>query len=155
MKIHNQRDFASGLLFLLIGGGFALGASNYRLGSAVSMGPGYFPFGVGLVLAVIGLGVLLGAVRSTSAGQGSSLGSWDLRGLFIILISVALFGLLVERAGLVIAVAVATVVSCLAEPTATWRAVLVNAVSTLTISIVIFVFMLGLQIPVLPRFAGG
>lgn len=154
MKIKSQKDFASGILFIAIGGGFALVGSGYRLGTAASMGPGYFPFAVGLVLAAMGVAVTLGATKLADAGP-SSLDAWDIRGLFTILVSVVLFGLLIGTAGLALTVALVTLVSCFAERDVTRKVLIVSVACTLTISIVIFSYVLGLQIPVWPRFIEG
>ncbi|NBX22059.1 MAG: hypothetical protein EBR58_12120 [Betaproteobacteria bacterium] len=51
MKIQSQKDFFAGLMFTVVGGSFAAGASQYTLGSGAKMGPGYFPLILGLMLA--------------------------------------------------------------------------------------------------------
>lgn len=43
MKIKSQKDFFSGLMFMGVGVAFAVGASNYNIGTGARMGPGYFP----------------------------------------------------------------------------------------------------------------
>ena len=53
MKIKSQRDFFSGLLFIVAGAAFAWGASTYPIGRAARMGPGYFPFVLGVVLIAV------------------------------------------------------------------------------------------------------
>ena len=57
MKIKSQKDFWSGLMFVVIGVAFAWGATHYNFGSSAHPGPGYFPFGLGMIL--LGLGVLV------------------------------------------------------------------------------------------------
>ena len=52
--IKSQQDFFSGLMFTLVGGGFAWGATNYTIGTGARMGPGYFPLLLGIFLAVLG-----------------------------------------------------------------------------------------------------
>ena len=54
MKIKSQRDFWSGLMFLVIGIAFAWGATAYSFGNSARPGPGYFPFGLGVLLALLG-----------------------------------------------------------------------------------------------------
>ena len=54
MHIKNGRDFWAGLMFLGFGLGFMLVAQNYPMGSAVRMGPAYFPTVLGGMLAVLG-----------------------------------------------------------------------------------------------------
>ncbi|MEY3295272.1 MAG: hypothetical protein RLZZ451_1320, partial [Pseudomonadota bacterium] len=59
MKIKSEKDFWSGLMFIVIGLAFAWGATNYNFGSAARPGPAYFPFGLGILLALLGGVVLL------------------------------------------------------------------------------------------------
>ena len=54
MHIRSQKDFASGIMFVLIGLGFAYVATTYPMGTPAKMGPGYFPFWLGILLAMIG-----------------------------------------------------------------------------------------------------
>jgi len=58
MKIANGKDFWAGLMFVAFGLGFVGVARDYTMGSAVSMGPAYFPTVLGSMLAVLG-GVIL------------------------------------------------------------------------------------------------
>ena len=52
MKIKSQRDFWSGLMFILVGIAFAWGAAaNYNFGSSARPGPAYFPIGLGVLLS--------------------------------------------------------------------------------------------------------
>ena len=53
MAIASQKDFVSGLMFMAVGGSFAWGAVDYEIGEAARMGPGYFPFVLGLILATL------------------------------------------------------------------------------------------------------
>ena len=62
MKIKSQRDFWSGLMFVVVGIAFAWGATTYSFGSSARPGPGYFPFGLGILLAVLGGLVLFKAL---------------------------------------------------------------------------------------------
>lgn len=63
MKIRSQKNFAAGLLYIAIGTAFAVGATNYNMGSADRMGPAYFPFWLGLLLALIGVVVPATSLR--------------------------------------------------------------------------------------------
>src|SRR3546814_2117655 len=64
MQLRNKEDFWSGVMFLAIGVGFALGATSYSMGTSARMGPGYFPFWLGVLLALLGAIVALGAMSS-------------------------------------------------------------------------------------------
>jgi hypothetical protein len=62
MQIKSQKDFWSGLMFIGFGVFFALWAYfNYQMGTAVRMGPAYFPTVLGGLLAVLGVLVLIEA----------------------------------------------------------------------------------------------
>ena len=50
MKIKSQKDFFAGLMYLVVGGAFAIGAYGYNVGTAARMGPGYFPMILGILL---------------------------------------------------------------------------------------------------------
>ena len=39
MKIKSQKDFWSGLMFLVVGGAFAVGALSYHFGTSARPGP--------------------------------------------------------------------------------------------------------------------
>ena len=72
MKIKSQRDFWSGLMFVAVGIGFAWGATNYSFGAAARPGPGYFPFGLGILLAILGAFILFESlVVETEDGESA------------------------------------------------------------------------------------
>ena len=61
--IKSQKDFFSGLMFTAAGVAFAVGAQTYTVGTAARMGPGYFPFYIGLLLVLGAAKVLFDVVR--------------------------------------------------------------------------------------------
>jgi hypothetical protein len=54
MKIVNGKDFWAGLMFITFGLAFMLISRNYPMGSALRMGPAYFPTVLGGLMAVLG-----------------------------------------------------------------------------------------------------
>jgi putative tricarboxylic transport membrane protein len=54
MRVRNGKDFWAGLMYAGFGLAFMLTALGYRMGSAVRMGPGYFPVVLGGLLALLG-----------------------------------------------------------------------------------------------------
>ena len=62
MKIKSQRDFVSGLMFVLVGAGFAIGATNYSMGTSARPGAGYFPFYIGVIICICGVAILAQAL---------------------------------------------------------------------------------------------
>ena len=148
LTIRNQRAFASGALFLAFAILFFVTALNYPAGTAARMGPGYFPRLLAIVLAAIGLAVMLGAVRPTAERQ--ALQRWDIKGLAWVTGSVALFALLLFPLGLIGALLVLIVVSSKASPEFTWKGALANAAVLIALCLAVFVYGLGLQLPVWP-----
>ena len=70
MKIKSQKDFWSGLMFIGSGLFFALWAMEfYQMGTAVRMGPAYFPTVLGFLLVALGAIVLLQSVTMEPEGD--------------------------------------------------------------------------------------
>ncbi|WP_414475887.1 tripartite tricarboxylate transporter TctB family protein [Microvirga sp. M2] len=153
MKIVRQKDFASGLLYIILGVAFAVASYGYRMGTASRMGPGYFPFWLGVLMAIIGIMVAFGAIRLHAEPQ--KMEHWALRPLFIILASVLVFGLLLGTLGLVLSTVALIIGSSLASHEFTWRATLINTLVLIVFSLVVFVYALNLQFPVWPTFIAG
>jgi hypothetical protein len=55
MRVKSKKDLYSGLMFIGLGLIFALGALNYPMGSALRMGPAYFPSVLGWILTILGV----------------------------------------------------------------------------------------------------
>ena len=69
MKIKNPKDFWSGLMFMGFGLFFAIWAmTHYQMGTAVRMGPAYFPTMLGGLLAVLGLVIFLSSLAARDDG---------------------------------------------------------------------------------------
>jgi len=149
MHIKSQKDFWSGLMFVAVGVGFAWGATEYSFGSSARPGPGYFPFGLGVLLAILG-GMVLFKSLTIETHDGQPVGAFAWRPLLIILASVALFGFLLPRAGMLIALPVMVVLSSMASEEFSWKGSLVNAVVLTALSWLVFVKGLSLTIPMLP-----
>ncbi|KRR27727.1 hypothetical protein CQ14_29255 [Bradyrhizobium lablabi] len=146
--IRDQRAFVSGALFLGFAIFFFVMALNYPAGTAARMGPGYFPRLLAIVLAAIGLTVMLRAVRGTAERQ--ALHRWDVKGLAWVTGSVVLFALLLFPLGLVGSLFVLIVVSSRASHEFTWKGALANAAILIVLCLLVFVYGLGLQLPVRP-----
>lgn len=65
MQVKNGKDFWAGLMFIAFGLGFMLVAmNNYNMGTAVRMGPAYFPTLLGGLQAILGLAIFIRAFAS-------------------------------------------------------------------------------------------
>ena len=153
MKIKSQRDFWSGLMFVTVGLAFAWGATNYNFGASARPGPGYFPFGLGVLLAVLGAVVLFKALTIETAG-GDPVGAFAWKPLGFIVGTVALFGWALPHLGMFIALPILVVVAALAGDEFHWGEALLNAAILTAGSWVIFIWGLNLTIPLKPWFMG-
>ncbi|MCA3243162.1 MAG: tripartite tricarboxylate transporter TctB family protein [Rubrivivax sp.] len=151
MKIKSEKDFWSGLMFIAIGVGFAWGASNYSFGSAARPGPAYFPFGLGVILAVLGLFVLFKGLTLDVPG-GDKIGGWPFKPWLIILGAVVIFGLALPRLGMIITLPLLIAISSFASGEFRWKEVLINVVVLTLGCWLVFIKGLGLTIPVWPSF---
>lgn len=153
MKIKSQRDFVSGLAFIVVGLAFAWGATDYSFGSSAKPGPGYFPFGLGIILAILGAVVTFKAL-TIETEDGEPIGSIAWKPLIIILGSVGIFGVALPRLGLIVTIPLLIALSSFAA--GKFRPVEIGILSVvLTVgSYLVFVTGLGLVIPVWPSFLG-
>ena len=154
MKIKSQRDFFSGLLFLVIGVAFAWGATDYSFGSSARPGPAYFPFGLGILLAVLGGFVLFKALTLESEG-GDPIGDIAWRPLLVIILAITVFGLALPRLGLSCTLPLTIVLSSFAGRDFHWRGVLISCVLLTVGSWALFIVGLKLTIPLWPIYFTG
>jgi hypothetical protein len=149
MKIKSERDFWSGLMFLVVGIAFAWGATTYNFGTSARPGPGYFPFGLGVILALLGAFIVFEAL-TIETEDGELIGGFAWKPLFVILASVGVFGFILPRLGLLISMPVLVLLSSWASDEFSWKASVINAAVLTVFSWLIFVKGLALTIPVLP-----
>ena len=148
MRIRNATDFWTGLLF----GGFGLfaavyAATHYKLGTAVRMGPGYFPTWVGALVAVLGLVVLLRSLQL----EGPPLPRVRVRPILFVLGGSLAFGYVLKPLGLVIATILLVAISALGGQELRWREVLLLAAGLAAFAVGVFVYGLGLPFPLWPQ----
>ncbi len=151
MKIKSEKDFWSGLMFLVFGIGFAWGATVYSFGSSARPGPGYFPFGLGILLALLGALILFESLTIEVEG-GDRIGPWPVKQGAIIMFSVVLFGLLLPFLGMAITLPVLIIAGSMASGEFNWKEVALNTVILTVGSWAIFIKGLGLTIPLWPTF---
>lgn len=145
LALANNKDVWAGLMLIAIGAAAIFVARNYPFGTALRMGPGFFPVVLGGLLIVFGLAVLAIGLR-----KGESMaGSWSLRALIILPLSLILFGLLMEYAGFVPAMLVLIVGSATASTEFRFLEVLLFAAGLTALSVAVFVWALGLPYPLI------
>ena len=151
MKVKSQRDFWSGLMFVIVGATFAIGATNYSMGTSARPGAGYFPLMLSVIMAILGAIVLFKSLTIESPG-GDPVGGIAWKPLLIIVVAIAVFGILLERLGLFITVPILIIISSLAGDEFRWRGVIASAIILTLGSWAVFILGLKLTIPLWPRF---
>ncbi len=150
MKIRNQRDFGAGIMYMVIGLFFTLVATQYPMGTAAKMGPGYFPFCLGILMTLLGLLVLIKSMGAKAAIESIPKFNWKI--IAQITGAVVLYGLLLPRMGFLFAVVVLVFVSASASKEFTWKGASINAAFLVAFTYSVFVVGLKLQFPLLPFF---
>ncbi len=153
MKIKSQKDFWSGLMFIGVGIAFAWGATNYSFGSSARPGPAYFPFGLGVLLAILGGMVLFKALTIETEG-GDRIGNWAWKPLLIIALSVAGFGVILPRLGMIASLPLLVFVAATAGDEFHWKDAIINAALLTVFSWLICIYGLKLPIPLWPSYLG-
>ncbi len=149
-----MRDFCSGLMFVATGIGFAIGATNYSMGSSARPGPGYFPLILSVLLAILGCFVLFKAL-TIETDDGEPIGAIAWRPLLVIVVSIAVFGVALPRLGLVLTVPLLIVMVSFAGDEFKWTGVILNSVILTAFSWFVFVWGLKLTIPMWPALGGA
>jgi hypothetical protein len=153
MRIKSQRDFWSGLMFVVVGIIFAVGATNYSMGTSARPGAGYFPLLLSIIMAILGAIVLFKSLTIESPG-GDLIGKIAWKPLLVIVAAIAIFGFSIERLGMIVSIPILIVISSLAGDEFHWKGVIANAIVLTIGSWVIFILGLKLTIPLWPRFLG-
>ncbi len=154
MNIKSQKDFWSGLMFLVVGVAFAWGSTTYNFGSSARPGPAYFPFGLGVLTAVLGAVLLFKALTIETEG-GDPIGAWAWKPLLIITLAVGVFGWALPHLGMFVSLPMLVVASALAGDEFHWKDAIINSIVLTAGSWFIFIWGLKLTIPLLPSFIGN
>ncbi len=149
--VSGSKDFWSGLLFCGVGVAAAALARGYPMGTTMRMGPGYFPTMLGWLLALIGLVLIV----RTVIRSGPAVGRLAFSKLLLITVSNVLFALLLRRLGLVAAIILFVLVSAYASKRFRWPVATALAVGLAIGSSIVFVWLLGLPIPIRGPWLGG
>jgi hypothetical protein len=160
--IKSQKDFFSGLMFALVGGGFAVGSMNYTVGNGARMGPGYFPLLLGVVLAVLGAFIMFYSLVEHTE-DGDKIGKFVWRPVVYILGANIAFGILlgglpsigVPAMGLILAIFALVIIASKAGESFVLKEVLMLATVLSAGSYLAFIVLLKLQMPVWPTFITG
>ena len=148
--IRHPKDFWSGILFAAIGAGTLAYGAKYTLGTAARMGPGYFPRILGILLIALGAILALRALRL----RGPPLPRWPVRPTLIVLGSVVVFGLIVQKLGVALSTVILIVLASTASPEFRPKEALLSGLFLAALSVGVFIVGLKLQLPIWPWFVG-
>ena len=149
--IRNPKDFYAGLLFMAFGLAALVLAQDYSPGTASRMGPGYFPRILGVLLLGLGVILSLGSLRSSAEPRIV----WRWKPLVIVLFSITVFAMLAEWLGLVATALLLAFVSSAASAEFRWKEALLSGAILGIAAVAVFVYGLGIPLPVWPAFIGG
>ncbi len=137
------RDVLAGLIFIAFGAAFAFAAWNYDLGTALRMGPGYFPLLLAVLLALLGVGIV---VQGLVHGDDVPIGTVPWRGIILISAAILFFGFGVRRLGLAPVLFAAVFLSALSSERMSLALAAGLALSLTAFCILIFVEALGMPV---------
>ncbi len=142
-----RQDFLSGLFVLVLGLVCLAAVGDLEIGSASEMGPGYVPRALAWTLVAAGVGMAAVGARRVATEPLRIV----LRPLLVVSLAVLLFGAMVDRLGIVLAVTVSTAVASLASDISRQRETPLVCAVLAALAALVFVKGLGLAIPIWPR----
>ncbi|OGB38044.1 MAG: hypothetical protein A2W72_18575 [Burkholderiales bacterium RIFCSPLOWO2_12_67_14] len=159
MALASQKDFFSGLMFMVVGGAFAWGATSYEVGEGARMGPGYFPLTLGILLVILGAIVTFNSFKGGPPG-GDRVGAFAWRPLGFVLGANLAFGALlvglpvlgIPAMGFIVSIYALVIIASMARKGFKLKEALILATILAIGSYGAFVYLLNLQFPVWPAF---
>ena len=165
LRLLTHKHVLSGLMFAGVAIFGLIVSRDYPIGTTLRMGTGYVPRLLCWILLGLGLLILVQGVRSAQAElsartvapampaeQPAAVSApWGWRAVIFVTAALVIFGLCLERLGLVISILLLTAVGSLASPMLRPLEALAAAVVLIALSWGIFILGLGLTIPVWPE----
>jgi len=142
MNTLQSKDFLAGVAAILLGLFVVIATAGYGFGTPRRMGPGYFPFSLGVMLTLIGVVIALGALRNHE-----KLPSLNWRPYVLIPLAILTFALLVPRLGFGPAGVATVMLAGVAEPETKKLHLLALALGLVPSIWLLFALGLGVQLP--------
>ena len=147
-RLLKNKDFGAGVMFIAFGAAAMFIARDYRFGSAMRMGPGFFPTILGGILVVFGVCITaVGLLRGEKIQERLSI-----RALVLLPLSLILFGLLIQRAGFIPAIVLLIFIAALSGRQFRFLEVLVLTGILVVATVSLFIWGLGLPYPLFKGF---
>ena len=149
--IRNPKDFYAGMIYLAIGLYAIVMGRELPMGTALAMGPAYFPTVLGAILSFIGLISLIRSLVRT----GEPIQTFAWKPLLLIVAATLVFGLLVRGAGLIVALPLFVIMTAFASVKFRWGPALALAAAATVFCAGVFIVGLGVPLPLIGRWFGG
>jgi lysylphosphatidylglycerol synthetase-like protein (DUF2156 family) len=146
-QLEKPRDIVSGVLVLATGAGFLYFGSGLTVGTAGRMGPGYFPMMLSGLMILLGIAIVVNALRAQDGESHALTVPW--RALVLVLGAVVFFALTLKGLGLFVSLALCILATAKASSYTKWPASIALAVVLSLVCVLVFVYALGLPIPVI------
>ena len=140
VDLQNNKDFLAGLLMISVGAIAFYMALDYPFGSALRMGPGYFPRVLAGILMTFGLYVMIRGIKSGEKVEGA----WGWKALAMITLAFVVFGWLMDRIGMIPSLVVMFFLAALAGHQFRWLEVTILTVIMTAFAWAVFIWGLGL-----------
>ncbi len=141
----NNRDFFAGLVYIGTGAAGWWMALDYPFGSALRMGPGYFPIVLSWIMIAFGIAIMFMGIKNNEKFKGH----WSIRALIVLPISTAVFGYMMEEAGFIPAMLVLIPLSAASGMEFKWREIVPLTIGLTILCTAMFIYGLGLPYPLI------
>jgi hypothetical protein len=138
-------------MFIVVGVIFAVGATNYSMGTSAKPGAGYFPLILSVIMAILGAVVLFKSLTIETEG-GDPIGSIAWKPLLVIVASITVFAIALPRLGMFLTIPLLIVMVSFAGDEFGWKGVIISSIVLTIFSWIVFIWGLGLTIPLKPIF---
>jgi len=158
MKIGHPRNFWGGVLFIVLGLLFAMIARGvpglsfmpgYSMGTPARMGPGFFPFYLGVILTLLGAVIAMGGFKVHPNDPGK-VDKFHWKPIFWVLASIVVFGLVLKIVGMLIAGLFLVIGASFGSHDFRLKPVLILGIALVIFCALVFVWGLKLPIPLCP-----
>ncbi|MGF6369058.1 hypothetical protein OKW40_001808 [Paraburkholderia sp. RAU6.4a] len=148
-----HKDLIGGALLIVVGSGVLTHSVAYHIGTLVQMGPGFFPFFLGLVLALVGCGIAVQGYLSVHAGAASGKVApkkklrpeW--KAWLLICLGMVAFVVLTKYLGLVAGTFAVVFISALGDRDNNIKSATLLALAMVAVAVVVFWWALQIQLP--------
>ena len=141
LSIKNPEDFWAGVMFIGFGVLAIVVALDYPYGSAMRMGPGYFPTGLGGLMILVGIAVSAASLKT----QGPPIPPFAWKPAILLSFSFFAFGWSIDTIGFVPALVGVIVLSAFAGKHVYVKELIVLTIVLVALALGVFVY--GIELP--------